>query len=1423
MRRIGFGKTSDWDDVLKSRLILLLSEAQSGKTHECHARQKALWEAGEPAFYIELSSVAAQPWRDWRSPSETERFQRWRRTETEVATFFLDSVDELRLTQGKFRTALRNVANDLDGHMARVRVVLTSRPLPVDRKLFLQIFEAPKSPAQLTENDFADLAMGRAREEKKDGPPEVRYVSLLPLGAEDVAKLAASRGVHDTDAFLKSLQASSMMEFMRRPQDVIEAASAWNELSGRFGTHAKQVEFDIKARLRPNPTRGDGQLEDNRALEGAKRLALAVVLTQRLTIRHDVNNDLGDASTVVDPVLILDDWHDDDRKALLERGLFGFASYGRVRFHNRLAFEFLAAWRLADLIGAGMSRKAVRRLLVVQTAQAFDVIRPSLREVAAWLVLWQPWVFELANNLDPALLMSLGDPGSLSVEQRRKLLITYIERFGMGGRRGLSVPRIQIHRLADAALGPIVKDKFGIIENLEVRRVLLQLIGHARLHDCAEIAKWVIRDPKVDHYERIDALAALIALDDPELARIADELYDLPGQWDQRFARSVICHLFPQHMSVDQLIGVLGWVQEARSTGAELSRLLPMRIEGLTVERLEELRRGLTSLVEEGLAFDANTHRPKNKHSHLIHLLAKTCALLSEGQALSPAHAGSVVLAAALARGIGSNNTLPSKLSKAIASASTTIRAAIFEEDVALTRKLRPDKPRLDLFFELAHRGTLNLRPNDTVWMRVLLADKNKSADLRAAALLMEVFGFAWGREDREAYLVGLRSFGADDQELAAFLEYQLKPHIRTRQERQWEVCHRWRERQFERRKEKDRASWVMFWRELKDDPVTAFGPERAENTAWNLWRVMEHGGARSRSSGWDRQLIEEHLGKEIADRLRAALMPLWRREKPPLSSERPEDERNTYFTTWSLALAAITAEAEDPEWAIRLCRGEAETAVRYSSMNSSGFPAWLGALTAAHPEIVENVLGNEVGWTLSSPAKANSRSILLQDVQHASPEVARLFLPRFRSWLQSTEGVPGEADDVDGAADRLEQVIEILIKFGDETDREAIGKTASIALAQGSIKPFMRVLLPALFAVDPEKAVARLEAVCSDVEVSRESTAVAWFARLFGGLHRGRGVELRHPGMTPGLLLRLLRLAYQHVERDEDAVHEGSYSPDMRDDAEHGRGMLLNAVVELSGPEGWRAKLEIASDPEFSHLRDRLHALAEEKSARESDNLAMRPQEVVKLELRTEPGPRSSAEMFALMMDRLADLCDYLLSDSSPREMWASVRDERVMRRAITEQLEAHARAAYSVAQENVTADEKETDIRLRSPINAVEGVIELKIGDKGYSGAELRTFVSEQLVGKYLAPANRRAGCLVITRAERDGWHHPDTGKHLDFAGLIAMLRESAQALQISFPDEIHIDVVGLDLKRRLTTEREARQRADNLQVRRGGNPWS
>ena len=56
---LGWSRGATWTDLLRSKRVLMISEAGAGKTHECGVQRQVLWDAGEPAFFVELSGLAS--------------------------------------------------------------------------------------------------------------------------------------------------------------------------------------------------------------------------------------------------------------------------------------------------------------------------------------------------------------------------------------------------------------------------------------------------------------------------------------------------------------------------------------------------------------------------------------------------------------------------------------------------------------------------------------------------------------------------------------------------------------------------------------------------------------------------------------------------------------------------------------------------------------------------------------------------------------------------------------------------------------------------------------------------------------------------------------------------------------------------------------------------------------------------------------------------------------------------------------------------------------------------------------------------------------------------------------------------------------------------------------------------------------------
>src|SRR5262249_42473205 len=138
------------------------------------------------------------------------------------------------------------------------------------------------------------------------------------------------------------------------------------------------------------------------------------------------------------------------------------------------------------------------------------------------------------------------------------------------------------------------------------RSLTFELIGAGRMTDCADIARATAMSPVGEHRERLDALKALITLDDPLLGEVANSIVSDATLWPAALTRSAAMMLFPQHLSVENLCNVLPRVREPKRSVGDLSWVLPKLIteKSFTADNLDELRTGLTELVSNGAEWD---------------------------------------------------------------------------------------------------------------------------------------------------------------------------------------------------------------------------------------------------------------------------------------------------------------------------------------------------------------------------------------------------------------------------------------------------------------------------------------------------------------------------------------------------------------------------------------------------------------------------------------------------------------------------------------------------------------------------------------------------------------------------------------------------------------------------------------------------
>ena len=490
--------------------------------------------------------------------------------------------------------------------------------------------------------------------------------------------------------------------------------------------------------------------------------------------RHSAASDVIEDEPALDSAIVLSDWNPNERKALLERPLFGFASYGRVRFHHRSVVEYLAAERLRALRARGMSFRALKRLIFAQT-KGKTIVRPSKRPIAGWLALSEDGIFEMLRDNEPAVLLDEGDPEALSQSQRNQSLRAYVERYGQGGWRGLSVPHIQVHRFASPELADDISQlwKRGI-KNPDVRQTLLYLVEAGRIDGCADIMHDVARDVEAPEVERMIAIDAMVAISDPRLKDIASEVAAADALWPDNVARGVVLRLFPRDLSIEQLCQTLSWMKEGERSVGDLSWHLPRLIANAELDppSLKALRDGLVELLSAGLRWRKERPHIVCDRPHLSGSLAVTCVRgLDESK--SDCWLQASVLALCLHNREYSNDEAHKALHERLRNLSADENARLFWAKDSLVQSLHAIADPWKRLAEVTlHDRIVELRAErDLDWIKEALSDTVRSENDRAM-LLEAAMHLVPHREQWRDHVSGLKALVADQPSLLAAIGY---------------------------------------------------------------------------------------------------------------------------------------------------------------------------------------------------------------------------------------------------------------------------------------------------------------------------------------------------------------------------------------------------------------------------------------------------------------------------------------------------------------------------------------------------------------------------------------------------------------------------------------------------------------------------
>ena len=1415
----GLDASFGWTELLGHPRVVILAEAGSGKSAEMKEQERRMLVEGRIAFYVALESLDTEPMTNLFSQAEQQRFEAWKGGGQEPGWFFLDAVDELKLAKGKLDRALRRFAADVGGALGRAWVVISGRPsdwrssvdlatvqdrLPVPEKGSLVEQGAPEDGlAEPFARQGAETVRFGDEEPRASDGSVVRTVKMLPMNDGQIADFAEGRGVSNAAAFLEEVERHNAWEFARRPLDLTDLVTNWTRL-GRLGTRAEQHEANVTAKLKDDPDRADHDvLSDSQARCGAEWLALGLTLTRGLTILSPERvADAQPQQGVLEAETVLAAWTPGQRGTLLRRGLFDPATYGRIRFHHRSVQEYLAACCLRRLGEREMSTSALFQLLFAEM-YGVEVVRPSMRAIAAWLALWDAAVLREMIKREPEALLSFGDPGTLELEARAQLLRAFVAEYGQGGWRRLEIGVEEVRRLSHPELGSVVRECWQAgSANPEVCEVLLELIRQGSMEACADLARSAAFNLSGEDNCRIAAVGALVACRQYEALRecVSTMLAD-DGSWPNEVVCHVAADLFPRFISAGELVTLMenrhepepsswsfGWISQHIVKDVEPSS-----------EAAVELRNEMSELIWRRSEQPQEPHDIQSEFRYLAPALAALCDRQLSEVAGEPEL--DLIRACVIGSRFGASefdaNKALSRLREQFEK-NGSWRSAAFWQELAFMDAIAPDQDDWERFYHAAHHGIAGQpKELDREWLEAAFQDESRPE--RRAVVLHALIDLWHARGRNRSELGEFRKSAKGNDGLLEVLAERTAPRKQDKADKKvaaWEREDRRRKRALAQRKERHQEIWEKWGKELRDDPDSAFAEQRLPATVYNtyLW-LRERSQDRQRFNIWDKNALTEAFGPDVVERAEAAFRTHWRAKPPALWSTRPADERNKYQHDWIAGLIGVSAESLNSGWSKGLSSDEARRAAAYATIEMNGFAPFVADLAESHPAEVEEVIGGELSAELKLGSDEQHLPVL-QDVSHADNLVKRLLVPRLLSELIRW---PDALTKESGGRwlHHLERVLRVLREAEGEEDRETIARECRKRYEADPTGPLALMWLRGLFQFHAEQgARVLMKAVGNGSGARSPEHAVVTFAAIFGG-HDPVALEISDPTVCATVLRDLVRCAYACVRREDDAVHKGSYSPDTRDDAQTARNFLLSRLLDTPGSEARRVMLELAEESDFAHLRDRLKLLARNKAAAEAEFEPFDPAAVLALRKNLEAPPQGRDGLFTVMMDRLTDLDhEFRHGDFSDRRLVQKATQESEVQCTLAGRLQARANGAYKIAREEEVADRKRTDIRFLSVQGETKAVIEVKVADN-WTATQLETALRDQLVGQYLRHADCKAGCLLLTyRGEKRFWRHPDSRKRLDFGEIVAFLRDKAAKIETKSSSDVRLAVFGLDL---------------------------
>ncbi|EKU96845.1 hypothetical protein Lepto7375DRAFT_0760 [Leptolyngbya sp. PCC 7375] len=1405
--------TVGWWQLFEKWRVVVLAEPGTGKTEEFKAAALKRQAQGNVAFFCRIELLSTLDITATFDIGDRQEFENWLSNDQE-AWFFLDSVDEARLADHRaFDLALRKFANSIEGAKNRAHIFISCRvsdwKATADKSLVTQLFSVPQHPERLTtsihltpsKQDIIDPVLNSSAmsEAEEKSEYDVAVYQLAPLNYHQIIAFAEAKGTSESSAFIQAIERIHGWIFAERPQDLLDLIVYWHA-KGQFQTHEVMLAFNISQKLRENNPTHDEQnpFSEADAHRGAEGLAAAVTFkrTSNILLPDQPSNPNLRADSIA-PERVLRRWDRGQLNALLNRPIFDEALYGAVRFHHRSAREYLTAKWLKRLLDEGRSRRSIESL-VFTYQYGCHVVIPSMAPIAAWLALWDTQICNSLCDIAPEVLLTNGDPASLSIEIKKKLLISFAEQYTERNYTGVYVDGIMIQRLASPELAETVTDLLQRYSyHDDIRELLLKLALSGRMATAVEAIIPLAIDDDIKMSTRNYATRAIVVLgSSAQQQQLVESLCSDLAQGSLKTSLAAeLLALYPTILTTESLLELFEKVKAPRFFRTDpLIKNLESFIDAETnLDRCRILLTGLSNLLQTEPFIESKFCRISEQYFWLLPYAIQCANKWIEQQdphILQPT-VFELVLGYLSDEFYDSSNLNIKKTLLDKAKQWSKFRHCLFWYTVDRERVLSDGKESsVTMWYQVDYALNKFWHPEqidlESLFNVVTNQELLDNQHIALSAIWQVYIDQQRPRKLRERLKKSVSGNESLQKRLHEFL------HPSSTPERKKRLADRRNRKRRRLRLEQKQARIKQQWHEAIiakiHDLCNIEGAEEgkvSQEIVYLYQKLAENdqkGSGKWGLSAWEKLIPE--FGLHTAEVFRDVCQAYWRRYDPFSFKDWQTQSSVPYARV--IGLTGLAIETQDKTiWAQHLNTTESTYAAKYSILELNELPYWFADLQQHFPEQVDPLVKEAISLEVKANDKKSSLNIL-QKLKYTDKTLQSYYQPYIFNILSDIS--PQQYDPIHNA-------LEIILSNAEEaTFKEQFSQLALQQFNQTMETPIKTLWLSALMHIDASVGLSVLSNWIASLpsEIAKDQTVIQFCANLT--IHRNPHFGISKPDFfRVEILQELIPLIYQHVRFEDDIQHEGVYSPDMRDNAQSTRSLLLSAITNTPGQSSYEALLRFSNILEDGHAKDYLLRQAEERAALDSEFSPWNDADVADFQEDAERTPHSEQDLFGIALSRLDDLKNNIENgDTSDAAILVTIDDEVMIRNTFANRLEQASRARYRIAQEEEFPDKKRTDIRFTHPQISEAIPVELKIAHK-WSYSQLLERLENQLIGQYMRQSH--VGVFLIAHNGNKRYWQDTLKRRLSFTQLIEQLNQEADTLVTKYPHATDVKVIGID----------------------------